>query len=191
MKSVKNWGLNKFAAMSTILLATTLSMSLSTHAVTIGGQINVTIEIGSGCQVNAVDNAVTPIQFGVIDFGDWMGLSAATMPTIDADTSGSAGGGVTIECNSPLGYTIGINNGLHFDGTTRRMNSATTYVSYGLYQDAARSIPWLSGTPAVFTSAGTSTAPSAITHHFYGRVAPQDQLIAGIYNDTVQVEITW
>lgn len=64
---------------------------ISAQAATVTGNIGVTIELGSGCQINGHAGQTQPLDFGDIDFDEWMSLSTNS-PNIDANTSGSAGG---------------------------------------------------------------------------------------------------
>lgn len=176
-----------------ILVTAGAGLSLSAQAATVTGNIGVTIELGSGCQINGHAGQTQPLDFGDIDFGQWMSLSTNS-PNIDANTSGSAGGGVVIECNTNITYNIEIDEGQNPDGGAMRMENTTIagqYVVYQLFTDATYGTAWVPNTPIPYASSGTSGTPVAVTHHFYGRVAPQAQTNPGIYQDTVQVTVTW
>lgn len=165
------------------------------QAATVTGVINAQIIIGPGCEVNNLPHPLaTPLSFGSLDFGSWTSLANPGSPNIDASTSDSANGGVTVECNTSITYTIALDNGLHHSGSTRRMQNTslnTAYVDYGVFQDAARTTPWVGNSPLSVTNTGTSNTPQTTTHHFYGRVAPQNQANAGTYTDTLNVVIEW
>ncbi|WP_026340659.1 spore coat protein U domain-containing protein [Thioalkalivibrio sp. ALJT] len=92
------------------------------------------------------------------------------------------------QCTNTTPYQMGLDNGLHADGTTRRMhNGAGDYVIYELYRDAARSLRW-GDTLNVDTLADTGTG-SAQAQPIYGRVDPQITPPQGLYSDTVTVTI--
>lgn len=176
-----------------LLLMSSAGLALHTQAATVTGSVGVLIELGTGCQINGQAGNTQPLDFGDVDFGQWMSLSAGS-PNIDADTSGSAGGGIEIECNANIDYTIEIDDGLHFGAGSLRMEHTTLadeYVTYQLFTDATRATAWVPGTPVTYTSTGTTGTPLATVHHFYGRVAPQAQANAGVYQDTVQVTVVW
>ena len=162
---------------------------------TVSGEINARIVIGSGCQINGLpDPLVSPPSFGTLDFGDWITLENPGSPNIDAATSDSAGGGITIECNDSVSYNIVVDGGLHANSGVRRMLNGSTageYVQYGIFTDATRATPWAIDVAQGFSVNGTSGASVTTVHHFYGRVPPQNQATSGTYTDTVQVAISW
>lgn len=95
---------------------------------------------------------------------------------------------VAPQCTNTTPYQIGLDNGQHAVGSTRRMhNGAGQYVEYELYRDAARSQRW-GDTLNTDTLADTGTG-SAQAQPIYGRVAPQITPPQGTYSDTVTVTI--
>lgn len=93
-------------------------------------------------------------------------------------------------CTTGTDYTVALDNGLHVtSGTQRRMAStAGAFISYNLYQDAARTTSWGSGANAL-TGTGTGAAVPLIV---YGRVpAAGSTPAADTYNDTVTMTVTW
>ena len=177
------------------LLPAALCLSLPTHAGTVTGQVTARIHIGTGCQINDLpDPLPSPLSFGHLDFGDWISLADPGSPDIDASTSDSTTGGITVECNDTISYHITVDGGLHNNAGQRRMQNGSTptqYVNYGLFTDPARTTPWAINTAETFAVTGTSGSPVTTTHHFYGRVPPQNQTSPGTYTDTVQVVISW
>lgn len=123
------------------------------------------------CTVNAND----------LDFGS-NGFLASNV-----DTSSS----ISINCNSGLPYAIGLNGGLSgaTNPTLRKMNNGGNDVTYGIYQNAARTIPWGDsfGTNTI-SSVGTGLGQTFTT---YGRVPPQTTPSAGTYNDTIVVTVSY
>lgn len=92
MKQAINSKTTLFNPVSMAILVTAgAGLSLSAQAATVTGNIGVTIELGSGCQINGHAGQTQPLDFGDIDFDEWMSLSTNS-PNIDANTSGSAGG---------------------------------------------------------------------------------------------------
>lgn len=91
-------------------------------------------------------------------------------------------------CTNTTPYQIGLDNGQHASGNTRRMQSATDdHVSYELYRDASHSLRW-GNTQNVDTVSGTGTgAAQDLTVH--GRISEQTTPAAGSYSDTVTVTI--
>lgn len=113
-----------------------------------------------------------------IDFGT-QGLLTANIDTTAA---------ISPQCTNTTPYQIGLGDGLHAIGTTRRMQSSGgQYVIYELYRDAARSQRW-GNTQNVDTVMGAGSGEvQEVT--IYSRVSPQSTPPAGDYSDTVTVTI--
>lgn len=101
-----------------------------------------------------------------------------------------ATGGVEVTCTTGTPFNVGLNNGLQGQGPTqRRMTLGGETITYGLYQDAARSLPW-GDTIGVNTQTGVG-AGGAQQFPVYGRVPAQRTPRAGTYRDTVVVTVTY
>lgn len=116
--------------------------------------------------------------------------------TVDFGTAGvlssniDATGQVTVSCTPGTAYTVSLGNGQTGTGpTSRRMTLGTVGITYGLYRDGARSLPWGS-TIGTNTMAGTGTGV-AVGIPVYGRVPPQTSPAPGTYTDTVVVTVTY
>ena len=109
---------------------------------------------------------------------------------IDATTS------LTVTCTNTTPYAIalGAGTGAGASATNRLMTQASgATVSYGLYQDSARTQPWGATAPPAAnanTVSGVGTG-SAQTLTVYGRVPPQTTPAIGAYTDTVLVTLTY
>lgn len=173
----------KFGALATLVLIP----SFNINAATVNGTLGVSATVGSGCQVNNSNVTSGVIDFGTLNFGSINTIGAAN---IDAQTTGGGSGGIVMECSNGTPFTITLDNGLHFSGGTRAMaNTSTpsTLLSYTLYQNASRTLPWTTGTPLSSTANGAPT-----TFNVYGRIpGGQSGVSAGTYTDTIQVVITW
>jgi spore coat protein U-like protein len=102
-----------------------------------------------------------------------------------------AAGSVSVQCTKATPYTVALSGGNAgaSDPTQRRMSKGTEAITYGLYQNAARSQPW-GGTSGLNTVGGTGTgAGQALT--VYGRVAAQSTPSPGTYVDSVVVTVTY
>jgi spore coat protein U-like protein len=128
-----------------------------------------TSTVVSSCNVGATN----------IDFGS-LGLLVA---------NNDAQGTLTIQCNSTLPYTVSLDGGLSgaTDPTQRQMSSAGTNIAYGLYRDAARSLPW-GNTVGVNTASATGTGLSQ-SETVFGRIAPQTTPKPTAYSDTLVVTV--
>ncbi|MDM7554026.1 Csu type fimbrial protein [Xanthomonas fragariae] len=117
-----------------------------------------------------------------LDFGSIAGTIATA---IDRTST------ISLACTNRTAWNIGLDNGSNANGSVRRMRHATSsnYITYELYSNSGRSSRW-GNTIGVDTLAGTGNGVTQ-TVTVYGR-APASQLpIAGAYNDTVTVFITY
>lgn len=96
-----------------------------------------------------------------------------------------------VACTNHTGYQVGLDNGKNYDGANRRMRGGPTnsdYISYGLYQNSADTIPW-GNTTGVGGNTVTGTA-STQTFTVYGKVnANQGMPAGGDYFDAVTVYV--
>lgn len=100
-------------------------------------------------------------------------------------------GTVTIVCTRGALATIGFGVGSNASGATRRMtDGATNYLSYELYQDATRTTLWTDSGGGLFSPIA---APSRAPRDFpvYGRVASNQDVPAGSYNDVVVATVNF
>jgi spore coat protein U-like protein len=139
--------------------------------------LSVTASVAANCTITTA-----PVAFGAYDP---VGANAA------ADLL--ATGTVTVACTKGAPTTIDLGNGTNFLAGSRRMNSATDFMNYALYKDAARTLVWgtgpglVGGTTAAYTAA--SVAPTAIT--VYGTVPMAQNVSVGAYSDTVVATINY
>ena len=98
---------------------------------------------------------------------------------------------INTHCSNGTPYQISLNNGLHADGSTRRMRSASgDFISYELYNNASRTQRWGETLNTSETVQKVSTgSPEGST--VYGQVMPAVGLRATTYQDTVTVTITY
>jgi spore coat protein U-like protein len=115
-----------------------------------------------------------------LNFGSHGVLSA----NIDATSQ------LAVTCTPSTAYTIGLNGGnANAAPTVRKMAKGAERITYGLYQNAARTQAW-------GESIGTDTVAatgSGLAQNFtvYGRVPPQASPTAGTYTDTIVVTVTY
>jgi spore coat protein U-like protein len=98
---------------------------------------------------------------------------------------------LSLSCTNGQPYTFGLNGGTSnaSDPAQRKMSQGAQSITYGLYRDATRTLPW-GNTSGVDTASGTGTGT---TQNFtvYGRVPSQNTPAAGTYTDTVVVTVTY
>ena len=95
---------------------------------------------------------------------------------------------VSTTCNTSTPVTVALDNGATGTGpTARQMRSGANAITYGIYRDAAGTMPWgnPSGTNTASVSGGTGTLTA------YGLVPAQASPPPGTYTDVVNVIITY
>lgn len=132
---------------------------------------DVLAQVENNCLVSATN----------LDFGSVGVLTSA----IDAASE------VSVTCTAQTDYHVGLDHGLYGTGPLDRFmrNGAGSSVRYGLYQDAARSLPW--GTLAEGAARPGTGSGSTQNFPVYGRVPPQNTPPAGTYSDTIVVTVTY
>jgi spore coat protein U-like protein len=143
--------------------------SCPTGGLTASTSFSATATVLSSCNVNATS----------VNFGSSGILSGNT----------DAQGTLSIQCSPSLPYTISLNGGSSgaTDPTQRKMSFSGANVTYGLYRDSARTLPWGS-TVGTDTTSGTGTGVTQ-TQTAYGRVAAQTTPKPGSYTDSVVVTV--
>jgi spore coat protein U-like protein len=98
---------------------------------------------------------------------------------------------IFVTCTTSAPYWIGLDGGaaIATDPTQRKMKLGAQTITYGLYRDAARSLPW-GATKDINTASGTGSAIST-TFPVYGRMPAQSTPAPGAYQDTVVVTVNF
>ncbi|MCF6321024.1 MAG: spore coat U domain-containing protein [Rhizobiaceae bacterium] len=128
-------------------------------------------------------NVLTTCTVGAtnLDFG------TSGLLTLNVDASAS----IIVNCNSGIPYSISLDGGLSGapGPTLRQMASGANNITYGIYQNAARTTPWgdTLGTDTV-SSVGTGLNQTFTT---FGRVPPQATPPPATYQDTIVVTVTY
>jgi spore coat protein U-like protein len=108
-----------------------------------------------------------------------------------ASTNLDGTGTVTVACTKGATATIGLGLGSNPLASVRRMKDATTnFLTFELYQDAGRTTVWGNAGAGLLS---TGAAPSKTARNFtvYGRVASNQDIPAGSYNDTVVATVNF
>jgi spore coat protein U-like protein len=131
--------------------------------------------------VTATNATICSVSAASLNFGSAGVLRAA----LEATSS------VTVTCTNAAPYTVALDGGL--SGATnpaqRKMSQASQTITYGLYQDSGRAVPW-GDSVGVNTMAGTGSG-LAQTFTVYGRVPVQNTPSPGTYSDTVVLTISY
>lgn len=127
--------------------------------------------------VNACAVVATPMVFGT--------LNQLNGSANDSQAS------ITVTCTPGTTYDVGLDDGAHASGGTRRMVPVigSSAIPYGLFTNAARSTAWGAtvGTNTVSNTAGV--LPATLT--VYGRVPVGTPVPAGAYADLVTVTVVF
>jgi spore coat protein U-like protein len=145
--------------------------SCPTGARTANTSTTATATILSSCNVSA-----TNLNFGT-----------ASVLTANVDATST----LSVQCSNALPYTVALNGGNSgaVNPTLRKMANGPAQITYGLYRDAARSLPWGS-TAGTNTASGTGNGlVQALT--VFGRVPAQTTPAPGLYQDTIVVTLTY
>ncbi|MFP4891061.1 spore coat protein U domain-containing protein [Paraburkholderia sp. EG304] len=128
--------------------------------------VNATFEYG--CWVAATD----------IDFG------AVAPPQSQLRENGN----IRVQCAPGTSWRVGLDNGLNFDGSMRRMSGPGGFVRYQLYQDASTTQVW-GNDDASMVAGTTDVAGNTASLTVYGLVPAQPNLAVGDYIDTIVVTL--
>jgi len=105
---------------------------------------------------------------------------------------------ISIRCSAGTDYTVGLSNGINFNGTTRRMrrDATTDYLNYEIYQTAASSDRWGNtgagrrDSNAAQTNPGIYDGSTLQGFTYRATIDPtQTTSTAGTYIDTVVVDV--
>ena len=121
------------------------------------------------------------VSVSTLNFGSTGILRAA----LDATSS------IAVTCTNAAPYTVALDGGLSGanNPAQRKMSQASATITYGLYQDSGRAVPW-GDSIGVNTMAGTGSG-LAQTFTVYGRVPVQNTPAPGTYSDTVVLTISY
>ncbi|HEX5961991.1 MAG TPA: spore coat U domain-containing protein [Rhodanobacteraceae bacterium] len=155
-----------------IALGVTGLAAPSAHAAIATSTMPVTITIQNACDVSSV--APTSLDFGT------QGLLATAVNNTST---------LTVTCTSGAAYNIGLDGGGSGNINARVMNNGGNTIGYQLYSDSGRTTVW-GNTIGTDTLASTGTG-SAQSFTVYGQVPAQATPPAGVYNDTVNVTVTY
>ncbi|WP_168391198.1 Csu type fimbrial protein [Acinetobacter indicus] len=168
----------------TIGLFTFTSLFAASSFAAITGQVDVKLNISSGCTVDNSQVEGNMNKFGVLDFGK----SASTWSNVlTAEVASSGNGGdLTVTCDADVTqFNVSVNGGERGD---RTLSNAEDTVAYNVYQDAARSKLYELNTNVAFPV----TAGKAVPVPMYGAIAANTTPVSGgDYTDTLLVTVSF
>lgn len=168
-----------------ILAGLGLALASQVQAATTG-TIESTLTLTAACQVNG-SSGTSGVSFGALDFG----TQNALFTTVDAEVIGGGGGAMSILCSAGTVPVIrvgaGSHDGLSPGGTRALADGDGNFVPYDFYTDAGRTqLLAIDDTITLPTSSGV-----AQTVNLYGQARGKAGLPAGVYTDTVSVELSF
>lgn len=143
-------------------------------------------------QAHSCTVAATPLAFGT--------YASPGGPRVDSQA------GITVTCTPAylllacsVSYTLTISHGQHGTAGNRQMAAGAGRLGYGLFSDAARSVPWGDGGAAGAGVGGNITTSllglvclqGLQNHTLYARIPAGQSVPAGTYGDQVMVTITY
>ncbi|WP_281834624.1 Csu type fimbrial protein [Acinetobacter calcoaceticus] len=152
------------------------------------GQVDVKLNVSTGCTVggSTVDGNMN--KFGTLDFGK---TSGTWSNVLTAEVASSAGGGdITVTCDGtdPVDFTVAIDGGERTDRSLKNTASADL-VAYNVYRDAARTNLYAINQPQQFSAVGGEATAVPV----FGAIAPNTGTAKtqGDYTDTLLVTVNF
>ncbi|MFW1801044.1 spore coat U domain-containing protein [Acinetobacter nematophilus] len=176
-----------------ILKKLTLFMLLGTGYVAttqaaITGQVDVKLNVSTGCSVEGAQVAGSINQFGTLDFGKTSGNWANILTAQVA--SSATGSHLNVKCDgtTPVDFTVAIDGGTRTDRSLKNTAGADL-VNYNVYRDAARTNLYAINTPQTFTAAAGASQQVPI----FGAIAANSGTAKaqGDYQDTLLVTVNF
>ncbi|KKO14833.1 spore coat U domain-containing protein [Pseudomonas putida] len=150
------------------------------------GTIDSKLTLTAACQVNG-SSGTSGVNFGALDFG----TRDALFTSADAQVIGGGGGAISILCSAGTVPVIRVGAGVHdgqsAGGSRALADGAGNFVPYDFYTDSGRTqVLAINGTITLPTSSGTAQIVN-----LYGQARGKAGLPAGVYTDTVSVELSF
>lgn len=154
-----------------LLAAVVMFLSLGAFAVDATGNLSVSANVQNVCSVTD----------GSIDFGTYDPASGSPK---------NVTGTFSVQCTNGGTAHIKLDQGQNGTGTldapVRRLANGSNYLSYALFSDTDRVIPWEGTNGVDFTGSGDMDEVTV-----YGQMSAGQSAIPGSYTDTVQVTVTY
>jgi spore coat protein U-like protein len=176
-------------------LASQTSDPSGSYTATLSAQPFITYVNQSGapaCPTGVLTASDTAVVTATVSSNCTIGSTAVSFGSQGVLTTNiDAQGTLSIQCTSNLPYAVSLNGGNSgaTNPTQRKMKSGTPTITYGLYQDSARTQAWGS-TTGVDTVSGTGTGLTQ-NLNVYGRVPPQTTPKPNTYSDTIIATVTY
>lgn len=154
----------------------------------ITGQVDVKLNVSTGCTVDGGETEGNMNKYGTLNFGKTAGT---WRNVLTAEVSSAANGGdINVICDGtdPVDFTVSIDGGERADRTLQNTASSEK-VAYNVYRDAARSHLYAINQPQQFSAVGGESTPVPI----FGAIAPNTGTAKaqGDYTDTLLVSVNF
>jgi spore coat protein U-like protein len=150
------------------------------------GVLQVSARLESGCRVVGQPQA-SGVDFGTLDFASQPSLFRHVLSAQAQLSMGT----LQLQCVGVTSVSVAVGVGMHADGNQRRMFSGASYVPYDLYADSSGANPFVGSTPHA-VSVSTDGSFAVVDLPVFGRVTPAiGGYSPGVYQDSVQVTVTW
>jgi spore coat protein U-like protein len=167
---------NKFLGLAMVGGAVmTSALGAAVSAATATANLGVSATVTNNCTISTA----------ALTFGSYDPVVAHASANLDGT------GTVIVACTKGATSTIGLGLGSNPSGSVRRLkDGGTNYITYELYSDSGRTTVWGNAGAALLS---TGAAPSKAARNFtvYGRVASNQDVPAGTYNDTVVATVNF
>lgn len=161
--------LRRFAFASILLIASSAAPAMAGSA---SSNLSTTASVTANCTISTT----------ALDFGAYDPVSA------NASSALTGSGSVSTTCTNGSSVAIRLGQGSNADAGSsddsplRRLKAGSNYLSYALYQDAARTTVWGNTTATDVEITGSGAAQ---TNTIYGTIPAGQNVPAGSYSDTV------
>lgn len=161
---------------------------IATTQAAVTGQVDVKLNVSTGCSVEGSTVTGNMNKFGTLDFGKTSGVWSNTLTAQVA--SSATGSHLNVKCDgtTPVDFTVAIDGGQRADRSLKH-TTAADLVSYNVYRDAARTTPYVINTAQTFTAA-TGIAQEV---PIFGAIAANSGTAKaqGDYTDTLLVTVNF
>jgi spore coat protein U-like protein len=130
--------------------------------------------------ISSMVAAICSVSAGTLGFGGYSG------------TAVNATAAVSVSCSNGAPYQVGLSGGSHQSGSVRRMaGPLSSFLSYQLYSDSLRTVPWGDGSAQLGARRGGTGSGAAQSLTVWGRIPAGQNPAVGSYSDSVVVTVEY
>ncbi len=177
---------------SKLLVVTLVAAASSAAMADIAGQVDVKLNVSTGCKVGGSEASGALNNFGTLNFGK---TSGTWTNVLSAEVVGNGNGGkleVVCEGTENVPFSVTVDGGIRGDRSLKNTSADVTadnLVKYNVYRDAARNTIYQTNVAQEFETVGSQ--PQAIP--LFGSIAPNTAtaVAQGDYTDTLLVNVSF